>query len=218
SYACMRVLEELHFPTPTDAAARLADDMAATLKDALAARGTASLAVSGGRTPEMVLPKLAAADLDWANVHVTLVDERRVNVDHPDSNEGLARRLLPSAARFTGLLGSHPDKDLDALDWPLDAAFLGMGPDGHIASLFPGTGDWSNHGRVLAVAAVGDRRARISLTPEALLDCRHIFLILSGPEKRAAFDAAKQPGPVAELPLRLIVHQDRVPVTVYISN
>ncbi|MBT3237643.1 MAG: 6-phosphogluconolactonase [Rhodospirillaceae bacterium] len=227
----MTNIDELKFPDFRTAAERLADDMAAALKDAIVARGRAGIAVSGGRTPETVLPRLATAKLDWAKVDVTLIDERWVDSDHPDSNEGLALRTLLAGraadARFVGLKvpGDDPfsalpeiEQNLTPLNWPLDAAFLGVGPDGHIASLFPDSGDWRDApGRVLAVQQAGDRRARISLTPNALLDCRHIFLILSGAEKIAVYEAAKTPGDMLEMPLRLIMHQVRVPVTVYIA-
>ena len=85
----MTNIDELKFPDFRTAAERLADDMAAALKDAIVARGRAGIAVSGGRTPETVLPRLATAKLDWAKVDVTLIDERWVDSDHPDSNEGL---------------------------------------------------------------------------------------------------------------------------------
>ena len=217
------------FPSINACARRLGEDLVACLQDALEKRERASFAVSGGRTPEHIFPVLAEKDMAWDRISVTLTDERWVEPIHPDSNEGLARRLLlqgpASAARFIGLktAAENPqdgregsEAALSTLDWPLDAIFLGMGEDGHIASLFPGSDDWMDApGRALAVAASDQRQARMSLTPSAILDSRHIFLIITGPEKRAVYDAALKPGSVGELPVRLILHQDRVPVSVY---
>jgi len=204
-------------------------DMSALLLRSIEKYGKASFAVSGGRTPEHIFPLLANKHLPWGQVSITLADERWVEHQHPDSNEGLARRLLMQgpavAARLIGLKTSadNPfdgqekcEMALAGLDWPLDGIFLGMGEDGHIASLFPGEADWLDvTARTFPVAASGQRQARISLTPKAILDCRHIFLVIAGSQKRVTYDAAMQPGPVGELPVRLIIHQKLVPVTVY---
>lgn len=209
-----------------ECAERLADDLAGRLGQAVAKRGGALLAVSGGRTPEHIFPVLGHRNLPWERIVVTLADERWVAPGHADSNEGLTRRLLlrgpASKARFAALKTDHRtpadgrlqvEAALAGLHWPLDAVYLGMGQDGHIASLFPG-GEWSGApGRALAVDAGGS--ARISLTPGALLDSRHIFLVIAGPDKRATLEAAMQPGPPEQFPVRLILHQDRVPVTIY---
>lgn len=212
-----------------DCVAKLVTDLADCLDRAIVDRGHASLAVSGGRTPEHIFPALSRKPLAWDRISVTLADERWVTVDHSDSNEGLARRLLlqgpASNARFIGLKTAFDnpfdgqaevETDLAGLDWPLDAILLGMGEDGHIASLFPGAGDWlDTSGRALAVGASGERQPRMSLTPAALLDSRHIFLVITGPQKNATLDAALMPGSVLELPVRLVLHQKQVPVTVY---
>ncbi len=221
--------KEFCFSDRAECVRKLADDLSGCLLEAIDKRGRATLAVSGGRTPEDIFPLLAHQPLAWDRITVTLADERWVDADDPDSNEGLARRLLlqgpASHARLVGLKTNSPtpfdglvetEAALGALDWPLDGVFLGMGEDGHIASLFPGTGDWMvASGRALAVAATASRQARMSLSPTALLDSRQIFLIITGPEKRATLERARLGGPVGEFPVRLILHQDRVPVTVY---
>ena len=210
---------------------RLTEDMSACLQGGIAKRGRASLAVSGGRTPEHIFPTLACRPLAWDRITITLADDRWVDGDHPDSNAGLTRRLLlkgpASAAHFVGLKTAHEHPDdglaeteaaLARMDWPLDVIYLGMGEDGHIASLFPGTGDWmAAPGRAVAVAATAGRQARMSLTSAALLDSWHIFMVISGAAKKATYEAALKPGPVGEYPVRLILHQDRVPVTVYVA-
>jgi len=220
------------FATLGQCAERFAADVATYLVEAIEKRGQATLAVSGGGTPEHLFPVLSRENLLWNRVGVTLIDERWVDADHPDSNEGLARRLLlqgPAAeARFIGLKTDHANPldaqgDVEAalatLDWPLDVVFLGMGADGHIASLFPDLDGWQEtSGRALAVAGGDARQPRMSLTPTALLDSRHIFLVIAGPEKRATYDAALKPGPIGQYPVRLVLHQNRVPVTVYAVN
>lgn len=213
-----------------NAAARTLSD---ALKEGIAARGAASIAVSGGRTPETVLPALALAKLEWSKVTVTLIDERWVAPNHADSNEGLARRTLltaaAGAARFVGLKTPHDDpatavascaRKLNHVPFPLDVTYLGVGPDGHIASLFPDDDGWRNGsapraGRCLAVPGTPTRQPRMSLTPEALLDSRMIVLVVVGIDKGAVLDAALKPGRAADLPVRLVLHQDRVPVRIF---
>ncbi|NQV48834.1 MAG: 6-phosphogluconolactonase [Rhodospirillaceae bacterium] len=215
--------------TLAECAERFADDVAGCLAEAIDKRGQASLAVSGGRTPEHLFPALAYKELAWQNVSITLADERWVDPEHPDSNERLARRLLmqgpASQARFVGLKTDHQNPrdaqaDVEAalasLNWPLDAIFLGMGEDGHIASLFPDADNWLDApGRALAVAGCEKRQPRMSLTPAALLNSRHIFVVVNGPEKRATYEAAMKPGPIGQYPIRLVLHQQQVPVTIY---
>ena len=219
----------ISIPSLGECAERFADDIAACLSEAIARRGQASLAVSGGDTPQHLLPILAQKTVAWERVCVTLIDERWVAPEHPDSNEDLTRRLLlqgPAAkARFIGMKTDHADpfdgqadveQALAAVGWPLDAVFLGMGEDGHIASLFPDLDDWQDApGRALAVAGSDKRQPRMSLTPAALLDSRHIFLVIAGPQKRAIYEAALKPGPIGALPIRLILHQNQIPVTLY---
>ncbi len=213
-------------------AERFSCDVATCLKENVSKRGSATLAVSGGRTPEYIFPKLSNADIPWEKVSITLSDERWVDPEHQDSNEGLARRFLvrnqAKKAHFVGLKTEHErpqdgliecEKNLGSLCWPLDAIYLGMGEDGHIASLFPGVNYWSeSHGLALAVPETNKRVARMSLTPESILKSRQIFLVISGSEKRAIYESAVQPGPATELPVRLILHQNRCPLSIYLVD
>ena len=137
------------FKSPVLLAEGLALKVAKQLSDAIDARGTATLVVSGGRSPVAFFQHLAKQTLDWSNVVVTLADERWVPVEHADSNAGLLKRYLlqgPAAkAQFLSLYSAtanleqaaeQADRLLAELP-PIDVLILGMGDDGHTASLFP---------------------------------------------------------------------------------
>lgn len=212
------MVPEQSFETLDDAAAALACALERVATDAIEARGEALIAVSGGRTPASVFDRLARRDIDWSRVTVTLTDERWVAEDDAHSNAALVRRHLlvgpAAAARFVPLYGGEPDPHaghdacearLRALPLPLDAAYLGMGEDGHIASLFPGRDDFiSDTGHCVPVPASADRSARMSLTASTLLAARSVFLLFSGRAKHHCYRDARQPGPAADLPVRLL--------------
>jgi 6-phosphogluconolactonase len=138
------------FQNTSELTTHLADTITADLRRAVEARGLASLVVSGGRSPVPLFEKLRVQALDWARICVGLVDERWVEPNDPDSNERLVRENLlkdaAAAARFAGLKNAAPSPDLGAVSaWetyarvprPFDVTVLGMGDDGHTASLFP---------------------------------------------------------------------------------
>src|SRR5258708_9187905 len=128
----------------------LATLIAGSLAAAISARGLASLVVSGGRSPVRLFEILRTQPLDWDRVCIALADERWVSPEDPASNERLVRDFLlkdhATSARFLGLKNGAPTPDLGAVSaWetfarvprPFDAVILGMGDDGHTASLFP---------------------------------------------------------------------------------
>ena len=189
------------------AAARLADALA----EALASDGRALFAGSGGSTPSPIYAQLAKADLDWTSVAATLVDERYVPETSPDSNAALLKRALltgPAAiARFIPLYSPAVTVDraaalasqaLAAESRPLDAVLLGMGEDGHICSMFPGSPTLTTlltpglKPAVYGVPAGRDGAAplqeRLTLNLPWLAGARCVVLALTGAKKRAVFE------------------------------
>ncbi len=216
--------------------AALAQDITQALRQGLDSRGSASLAVPGGRTPIGLFELLSNATLEWSRVRVTLTDERWVDPASADSNEGLVRAHLlkgaAAAAGLTGLKNSARDPEagastswsgLAALPRPFDFVLLGMGDDGHFASLFPHTPqlpaalDPNGSPGCVGTRAPVVPHERLSLNLSALLDARWIGLLIVGDAKRLVLERALQDGPAADLPVRALLRQERVPVTVYWS-
>lgn len=191
------------FGSHAQASAALAAGVAADLEDAIAERGEASLAVPGGTTPDEFLTVLGGRTLEWDRVTVMLTDERWVPPSHPRSNTRLVQQTLGRKGeryRWYPLwrAGLSPDDAAAMLDsestglaWPLDVAVLGMGEDGHVASLFPGdeTGFAPRARRFVSVTGPGGE-PRVSLSAGALLGARRLYLLLRGGPKLDAFDAA----------------------------
>ena len=220
------------FATAEQAAHALADRVGDLLRGALESRGRASLVVSGGRSPVVFMEALSQQALDWAKVSVTLVDERWVPAGHPDSNAGLVASALlhdkAASAEFVSLYGGEANPEdgvascierLSAITRPFDVVVLGMGEDGHTASLFPESGELEG---LLApgAAPVGAVRpphaphARMSLSLPGLLDSRIVFLLISGARKREVIEqACAQADPLSK-PIAAVLMQLRTPVEV----
>lgn len=214
-------------------AAGVARSIADTIKHAVAERGHAAIALSGGSTPRLALKRLAREPLPWPQVTITLVDDRWVPPAQPRSNHGMLNETLLDAARaarfvplFTGDADPHMaaakvEAALAAIPRPFDMVLLGMGEDGHTASLFPGGDrlaealDMQSGRMVTAMTAPGAPEPRITLTLPAILASRRILLMFAGPAKKAAYDQALQAGPVEDMPVRAVLRQARAPLDVY---
>jgi 6-phosphogluconolactonase len=163
----------------------------------------ASLALSGGSTARECYELLAVADVDWSEVDVFFGDERWVPVDDPESNEGMARQAFADRVHPRALYSMrHADDTIeeaaDAYDpllreyGPLDLVHLGLGPDGHTASLFPGSPALEERERL--VVATGDDlhpHPRLTLTFPALAQSRVAVFTVAGEGKRDALERAK---------------------------
>ena len=221
--------------TPAAIAAHIAN----ALRTAIAARGQASLAVSGGKSPIPVFEALREQALDWSKVTVVLVDERVVPRDHADSNTALvARHLLQgqaAVARFLlffrelapqfnaevlDALVQDAETRLAALPWPLDVAVLGMGEDAHTASLFPGAPGYARaiatDQRLAWVVPDTAPHARLSFTLSALLAARELVLSIAGDSKLAVYRKASEKADES-LPISLVLNQSSTPVSVWIA-
>lgn len=197
------------FAGPWALAEALADAVASDLRNGVDARGGATLVVSGGSTPRRFLETLARQPVPWAQITITLADERWVPPGHARSNERLLRETLlrgaAGAARFIPLYrpSATPESalveivaDLDALSLPFDVVVLGMGQDGHCASLFPGGDHLPEAMRVDGSERASPMRApsadepRITLTLAALTQTRAMYLHIEGEQKQALLGRA----------------------------
>lgn len=227
--------------THPDAAA-LAEAVAGVLAEAIRSgvsqRGEAVVALAGGRTPFPVYRRLAEDALAWPRVTLLATDERWVDHDHPACNTREIRaafaaatgvRVLPLTPVAPGPDASarHARAALASVSGPFDAVLLGMGGDGHFASLFPGaaelrTGlDPANPAAALVVhpepLPPEAPYARISLTASRLLRTRRLLLAATGAPKRAILDQAKARREPVVLPISALLHDDSARVEIHWS-
>jgi 6-phosphogluconolactonase len=206
---------------------------AEAIAGALAAPGARSVVVTGGSTPGPAYDHLSKAPLDWSKITVTLTDDRWVDPASSDSNERLVRsRLLvgeAARANFLPLKDAHasPREGAAAVNGalralaPFDAVLLGMGADGHVASLFPGSPDLAaaldprGEPFAIGVPMAGEKPyvPRISLTARALLDTALVVILVSGADKRAVLDRVRD-DPTFAPPVAAILRQSDTPVRV----
>jgi len=216
-------------------ASALARSVADDLRRGIDEREQALLAVSGGTTPRGFLSALACEELDWRRVTITLADERWVPPTHSRSNERLVRETLlagrAAAATFVPLYAHAPDPEsalaqiavrVDALALPFDAVVLGLGNDGHCASLFADGDHFAQAvaadatARVLPMRSPSVGEPRITLTLAALISTRALYLQIEGADKQHTLTGIREGiGALAGSPLRIILKEARVPLRVY---
>lgn len=212
------------FADPHVQALKLAADVAARLREALARRGSASLIVPGGRTPVEFFAALSSAALDWERITVGLTDERVTDPGADGSNEFLVRRHLLAGNAAAAQFRPWRSHGLEAIARPYDMVVLGMGDDGHCASLFPGAAgleaalDPAAPPALVAITPPAARLERVSLNLAALLEARHIAVLIQGAAKLSVLEHAAQGASPLELPVAAILGQARVPVDVYWAN
>lgn len=199
----------------------------------IAETGSASLVVSGGRTPMGFFHLLSQQMLDWSKVSITLADERWVDADHADSNEKLVRANLlineAHQATFIGLKNSAADAIVGepeaeqalAAVGKFTVLILGMGDDGHTASLFPGADalalglDMDSGRTCIGVTPTAAPHQRISMTLPRLLDSQQIIIHISGAGKQQVLEQAQAGADVEALPIRAILNQQQAPLAIY---
>ncbi|MDJ0940524.1 MAG: 6-phosphogluconolactonase [Woeseiaceae bacterium] len=225
-------MEIERFSSRDEASLAAAGHIAAAVNRRIDAQGKSSLVVSGGTTPARCFAALAETELPWSNVHVVLSDERWVPADHEDSNERLVREtLFTGHAKDARLLSVYHDElspdegavEVDAgirkLPFPFACSLLGMGADGHFASLFPDADglddglDPDYGGLATAVSTAASPHPRISLTLAALSRSDSILLLVFGDDKWQTLEAAQAAD--SALPVAKLLKQNRAPVSIY---
>jgi 6-phosphogluconolactonase len=205
----------------------LAQAAADAIADALSRPGPVSFVAAGGSTPAPTYDRLARMDLGWSRVTVTLGDDRWVDPASPDSNEPLIRKHLltgrAAAARFLPLKGDGDSPEADAVAIeptiaalaPFDVVMLGMGEDGHTASLFPRNPPPPPERLCVGVpkAGLAPFVPRLTMTPTALTRTRALIVLITGEAKRAIVERVRAQSDFSP-PVAAILRQDRRPARI----
>jgi len=222
--------------SPTELAEALADCIIKKLSAAIGEHGEASLVLSGGSTPKPLFEALRTKDIQWAKVTVTLADERWVPESDSDSNAAFVKNTLlrdnAAAAKFIGLYkdGETPKdgvssihQQLQVVPQPFSVVVLGMGGDGHTASLFPGAPGTEAAMRdtqslVSIVEPETVPQARITLTLAALMNTSCQLLHITGSEKRALVDEVLANPKASNYPIARFLNPDNPRITLYTTH
>ncbi len=220
------MVTECFFPDRESLFAALLTECVDKLNAAISEKQTATLLVSGGGTPKPLYEQLSMQVLDWPKVNVALVDERWVDAGQTGSNETFVMNNLlinhAAAANYIAMKGPESSAVLGQFDLTI----LGMGPDGHTASLFPkakglvqALDDQSNQ-LCAAINAhpsdvTGLLTERMSLSLFGLLQSRELHLLITGEEKLAVYKKALTSEDVSLTPISALLQQTKVPVKVF---
>ena len=213
----------------------VAGDVGFILDSAIEARGAALIAVPGGSTPVAALTKLAAQKRDWKRVTIIPTDDRLVPMGDPLSNVTMIAKLfLPKGARVVPLTsetapdykaaGRSADALLADLGWPPDLVWLGVGADGHTASIFPGDDFDEALNGPRERRALGVRPAdlpkeapvdRITLSRAAIVSARTLILTITGDAKRELVEQAIEQGAASSTPIGRVLADCELPVDIH---
>lgn len=228
-------VEWWEYDDAAEMAGAVAGDIGFIIESAIEARGAAVIALAGGKTPVPIYEKLSSAKLDWNRVTIVPGDERIVPLGDPLSNvTTLAKFFLPKGARVMPIVpnaiadykaaGRSADAFMQDLHWPLDLCLLGVGSDGHTASIFPGP-DFDE-----AVSGPKERRAlglmpdqmqaeapvpRVTLSLAAITSARALMIAVTGDDKRAVIETAIEQGRSSTYPIGLALAATELPVDIH---
>ena len=215
----------------------VAGDVGFIIESAVDARNASLIAVPGGRTGPAIFPKLAAQKQQWKRVTIIPTDERIVPLGDPLSNiTAIGKTFLSKGARVIPIVseaakdyraaGKAADARLGDLHWPLDLCLLGVGADGHTASIFPGP-DYDE-----AINGPRERRAlgvmpeplppeapvaRITLSRAAIVSAKALMIAVTGDAKRKVIEAAIKQGPSSSYPIGRVLADAELPVDIHWS-
>lgn len=213
----------------------VAGDIGFIIESAIDARGAAVIALAGGKTPLPIYEKLARAKIDWKRVTIIPGDDRIVPLGDPLSNvTAIGKIFIPKGARVIPLVsdkapdykaaGRSADALLQDVHWPLDLCLLGVGSDGHCASIFPGP-DFDE-----ALNGPKERRAlgvmpdplppeapvaRVTLSRAAIVSARALMIAIAGEAKKEVLEAAIQQGASSSYPVGRVLADVELPVDIH---
>ncbi len=233
----MENLRENIFTDKTKLELELAEEISQKLDLELKNKGEANLLVSGGSTPKKLYEILSNKKIDWKNVSIGLIDERFVATNTEESNELLIKNTLlknkAADAKFIGLIFNINDykENLNItiskhkpFYKSITCSILGMGSDGHTASLFPNFEevytDDSIYGdkMIINTKATSEPSKRISYTKAKILSSKHLFLYFNGKEKLDVFNSAKKNKNASIRPISAFIHQNINTLNVFYST